>query len=78
MAHIYNGTLLNQKKNDIGLFEETWVDLESVIESKVNQKEKNNPFQLQKFKRRALAQPGCLPPTTELRQPAQWGHVRTR
>ena len=41
VAHIYNGTLLNQKKNDIGLFEETWVDLESVIESKVNQKEKN-------------------------------------
>ena len=45
VAHIYNGTLLNQKKNDIGLFEETWVDLESVIESKVNQKEKNTLYQ---------------------------------
>ena len=29
------------KRNEIGSFEETWMDLESVIQSKVSQKEKN-------------------------------------
>ena len=29
------------KRNKIGLFVETWVDLESVIQSEVSQKEKN-------------------------------------
>ena len=29
------------KKNEIGSFVETWMDLETVIQSKVNQKEKN-------------------------------------
>ena len=29
------------KKNEIGSFVETWMDLESVIQSEVNQKEKN-------------------------------------
>ena len=56
VAHIYNGTLLNQKKNDIGLFEETWVDLESVIESKVNQKEKNTLYQYIYMESRKMAQ----------------------
>ena len=30
------------KRNEIGSFVETWVDLESVIQSEVTQKEKNN------------------------------------
>ena len=29
------------KRNEIGSFVETWVDLETVIHSEVNQKEKN-------------------------------------
>ena len=29
------------KRNDIGSFVETWMDLETVIQSKVSQKEKN-------------------------------------
>ena len=29
------------KRNEIGLFVETWVDLETVIQSEVSQKEKN-------------------------------------
>ena len=29
------------KRNEIGSFVETWVDLESVIQSEVSQKEKN-------------------------------------
>ena len=29
------------KRNEIGSFEETWMDLETVIQSEVNQKEKN-------------------------------------
>ena len=30
------------KRNEIGLFVETWMDLETVIQSEVSQKEKNN------------------------------------
>ena len=41
MAHIYNEILLSHKKNEIGSFVETWMDLETVIQSEVNQKEKN-------------------------------------
>ena len=41
MAHIYNGILLSHKKNDIGLFVVRWMDLESVIQAEVSQKEKN-------------------------------------
>ena len=41
MAHICNGILLNQKINKIELFVVRWMDLESVIQSEVNQKEKN-------------------------------------
>ena len=42
MAHIYNGILLSQKGNEIELFVMRWMDLESVIQSEVSQKEKNN------------------------------------
>ena len=35
MVHIYN------EMNEIGSFVEMWMDLETVIQSEVNQKEKN-------------------------------------
>jgi len=56
VAHIYNGTLLNQKKNDIGLFVEMWMDPESVIQSEVNQKEKNTLYQYIYMESRKMAQ----------------------
>ena len=39
MAHIYNG-ILAIKRNEIGSSAETWMDLETVIQSEVSQKEK--------------------------------------
>ena len=39
MAHIYNG-ILTIKRNEIGSFVETWMDLESVIQSKSERKNK--------------------------------------
>ena len=41
MVYIYNGILLSHKSNEIGSFVEMWMDLESVIQSEVTQKEKN-------------------------------------
>ena len=41
MAHMYNGILLSHKKDEIELFVVRWMDLESVIQSEVSQKEKN-------------------------------------
>ena len=40
MVHIYNGILLNHKRERLGSFGETWMDLETVIKSEVSQKEK--------------------------------------
>ena len=40
MAHIYNG-ILAIKRNEIELFVVRWMDLESVIQSEVSQKEIN-------------------------------------
>ena len=40
VVHIYNG-LLSHKRNEIGSFVEMWMDLETVIQSEVRQKEKN-------------------------------------
>ena len=40
VAHIYNG-ITAMKRNEIELFVVRWMDLESVIQSEVNQKEKN-------------------------------------
>ena len=40
VAHIYNG-ILAIKRNKIQLFVVRWMDLESVIQSEVSQKEKN-------------------------------------
>ena len=41
MVNIYNGYYSAIKRNKIGSFVETWMDLESIIHSKVSQKEKN-------------------------------------
>ena len=40
VVHIYNGVLLSHEKNGIGSFVEMWMDLETVIQSEVSQKEK--------------------------------------
>ena len=40
VAHIYNGILVI-KRNEIGSVVETWMNLETVIQSEVSQKEKN-------------------------------------
>ena len=42
VAHIYNGILLSHKRNEIELFLVMWMDLESVIQSEVSQKEIKN------------------------------------
>ena len=40
MVHIFSGTLMSQKKkNEIESVEVMWMNLESVIQSKVSQKE---------------------------------------
>ena len=39
-VHIYNG-ILAIKRNETESFVETWMDLETVIQSEVSQKEKN-------------------------------------
>ena len=40
VIHIYSGILVI-KRNEIGSFVETWMDLETVIQSEVSEKEKN-------------------------------------
>ena len=44
VAHIYNGILPAIKRNEIELFVVRWMDLESVIQSEVSQKEKQIPY----------------------------------
>ena len=39
--HILYGILVKQKQNELMSFEETWIDLEIIIISKVSQKEKD-------------------------------------
>ena len=41
VVHICNGVLLSHKRNEIVLFAEMCMDLETVIQSEVSQKEKN-------------------------------------
>ena len=43
-TYIYNGLLLNHKKNEIVPFTATWVDLETIMLSEVNQKEKSKYY----------------------------------
>ena len=40
-VRIYNGILLTHKRNEIGLFVDTWMDLETVIQSEVNKRKTN-------------------------------------
>ena len=40
VVHIYNG-ILAIKRNEIGSFVEMWMDIETVIQSEISQKEKN-------------------------------------
>ncbi|CAM9565227.1 unnamed protein product, partial [Rangifer tarandus platyrhynchus] len=42
VVHIYNEYYLSIKRNRIVKLAETWTDLETVIQIKVNQKEKKN------------------------------------
>ena len=39
--HIYNAVLVSTKRNEIGLFVEKWMDLETVIQSEVKSEIKN-------------------------------------
>ena len=41
VAHIYNGIYSGIKRNEIELFVVRWMDLETVIQSEVSQKEKS-------------------------------------
>ena len=41
VVHIHNGILLSHKRNEIELFVVRWMDVKSVIQSEVSQKEKN-------------------------------------
>ena len=41
MACIYNGMLVSHKRKEMLLFAETWMDLETAIQSEVSQEEKN-------------------------------------
>ena len=41
VVHIYNGYYSAIKRNEIGSFVETWMNLQTVIQSEVSQKEKN-------------------------------------
>ena len=41
MVHIYSGIYSAVKRNEIEAFVEMWMDLETVIQSEVSQKEKN-------------------------------------
>ena len=40
IVHIYNGILLNRYKNEIMPFAAMWMQLETIILSEVNQKDK--------------------------------------
>ena len=39
MAHVYNGILLSHEKEQIELFVMRWMDLESIIQSEVREKQ---------------------------------------
>ena len=41
VVHVYNEILHNHKKNEMEVLGVRWVDVESVIQSEVSQKEKN-------------------------------------
>ena len=41
VVHIYNGILLSLKRNETESFVETWMDLETVIQSEVRKRKTN-------------------------------------
>ena len=41
VVYTYNGILLSHKRSKIGSFVDTWMNLETVTQSEVSQKEKN-------------------------------------
>ena len=41
VVHVYNGILHSHKKNEMEVLVVRWVDVESVIQSEVSQKERN-------------------------------------
>ena len=41
-VYIYDGILLNHKKEQTGSFAETWMDLESVIQTEASQKKETH------------------------------------
>ena len=41
-VHLCNGILLSHKKEQNWIIRDTWMDLETVIQSEVSQKEKSN------------------------------------
>ena len=43
-VHMYNGILLGHKKNELESVLVMWMNLEPVIQSEVNQKEKNTEY----------------------------------
>ena len=44
VVHIYSGILLKHKRKEIGSFAVMWMNLESVIQNEVSQKEKNKLY----------------------------------
>ena len=41
---VYNGMLLSCRRKEIGLFVETWMDVETVIRSEVSQRNRNASY----------------------------------
>ena len=44
IIHVYDGKLLSHEENEIIPFAATWMDLEIIILSEANQKEKDKSF----------------------------------
>ena len=44
MVHLYNGILLSHRKNEIMPFVATWMDLEDIMLSEINKREKDKQY----------------------------------
>ena len=55
VVHIFNG-ILAIKRNEIGSLVETWMDLETVIQSEVSQRKTNIVYQRMYVEPRKMAQ----------------------